>query len=151
MTAKEYLNQAYQIDRQIHVIRDKIDKMRDIATYKSPNFEDTGSHTSNNNATEDKILKLVEYEKQNERLINKLIDKRNEIERSISRLADPVQREILERRYLLYEPWERHYDSVSGRYVKGIVESMGYSRRRTFQLHGEALKNIALNCIELHL
>ena len=151
MTAKEYLNQAYQIDRQIQVIRGKIDKMRDIATYKSPQFEDTGSHSAENNSAENKILKFVEYESKQEELINNLIDKRNEIEHAISRLADSVQREILERRYLLYQPWESHYDTVSGQYVKGIAESMGYSKRRIFQLHGEALKNIALNCIELHL
>ena len=151
MTAKEYLNQAYQIDRQIQVIRGKIDKMRDIATYKSPQFEDNGSRTVGNNSTENKILKFVEYESKQEELINNLIDKRNEIEQAINRLADPVQREILERRYLLYQPWESHYDAVSGQYVKGIAESMGYSKRRIFQLHGEALKNIALNCIELHL
>ena len=59
MTAKEYLNQAYQIDRQIQVIRGKIDKMRDIATYKSPQFEDNGNNAKGNNSTENKILKFV--------------------------------------------------------------------------------------------
>lgn len=142
MTAKEYLNQAYQIDRQIQVIRGKIDKMRDIATYKSPQFEDTGSHSAENNSAENKILKFVEYESKQEELINNLIDKRNEIEYAISRLADPVQREILERRYLLYQPWESHYDAVSGQYVKGIAESMGYSPRQIYRIHGIALNKI---------
>ena len=142
MTAKEYLNQAKRIDKDIQLCRDQIDNLRGIAIYKSPNLKNNSSHSNSNNSAEDKIIKLVEYENRKEKLINKLIDKRNEIECVIDHVASPIQREILKRKYLLNEPFESHYDSVSGKYVKGIAEKIGYSVRWTIKLHGYALREV---------
>ena len=94
---------------------------------------------------------VVDYEKKANDMVNKLVEKRLEIERTIKCVPDDVQREVLERRYLLFQPWDSGYDKVTGEYIKGIYESMNFSRRQIFNLHGKALNSVALNCIELHL
>ena len=39
MTVKEYLSQAYILDRKINLNLEKIAKMRSALEYKSPNFD----------------------------------------------------------------------------------------------------------------
>lgn len=65
----------------------------------------------------DTLSKMADYERKvNEiidKLINKFIDKfvntRLQIEKSIQDVADDVQREVLERRYLLYQDLESDF------------------------------------------
>ena len=142
MTPKEYLNQAYKIDRRIQITRAKADKLLSAITYKSPQFDSIGGTGNSSDKLGEAMAKVIDYKRKADELVNLLIDKRLEIERTISLLEDPVQREILERRYLLYQPWESRYDDVSGECIKGIAESMGYSQRQIFRLHGIALKKI---------
>lgn len=151
MTAKEYLNQAFVIERQIRLTLEKAERMRDCLEYRSPSFEGTGSGGGSHDRIGSSVAKIADYERQADELVDRLIDKRLEIENTVKAVCNPVQREILERRYLLYQPWESRFDERSGKYVRGIADEMGYSRRRIFQLHGEALKKIAPDCIELHL
>ncbi len=142
MTAKEYLNQAYKIDRRIKITLAKAEKMRAIAEYKSPSTESTGGPGNGSDKLQNAVEKIIEYENKADKLIDLLVDKRLEIENAVQTICDPVQREILERRYLLYQCWESHSDEHTGEMVKGIAESMRYSRRQIFRLHGLALKNI---------
>ena len=151
MTAKEYLNQAYKIDRRIQITLAKVEKMRSGIAYKSPSLDSAGSPQGGSDKLSEAIAKVVDYEHKADELINKLVDKWLEIEQTIQSVQDAVQREVLERRYLLYQQWESRFDERTGEYIKGIAEEMGFSRRRIFQIHGEALKKIAPNCIELHL
>jgi hypothetical protein len=147
LTAKQYLGQAYKIDKRIKITLAKAEKMRSALEYKSPSFNGTGGGNSDKSAQlADTIAKIDEYEKRADELVDLLIDRRLEIERAIEGIDNPVEREILERRYLLYQSWESHYDAVSCEYIKGIADSMGYSQRRVFQLHGEALKKINVPC-----
>ncbi|MBQ6675717.1 MAG: hypothetical protein IJM75_06245 [Ruminococcus sp.] len=147
MTAKEYLSQAYVIERRIGIIRRKVQALRSALEYKSPNLQGSSGGAAGDRMSES-VAKIIEYEQRAESLVGILIDRRMEIEESINALADPVQREILERRYLLYEPWEGHFDENTGEYIKGIADSMEYTPRRIYQIHGEALKNISVNFSE---
>lgn len=144
MTAKEYLNQAFWLDRKIKITRAKAEKMRAIAEYKSPSMESTSGGNGNNEKILNAVEKIVEYENKADELINDLVSKRLEIENTIQAVCEPAQREILERRYLLYQPFESRLDKRTGEMAEGIAESMGYSRRRIFQLHDLALKNIQI-------
>ena len=144
MTAKEYLNQAFWLDRRINITLAKAEKMRAIAEYKSPSTENTGGSGSSSDKLQNTVEKIIEYENRADELIDLLVDKRLEIENAIQAVSDPVQREILERRYLLYQAWESHLDKHTGEITKGIAESMGYSIQHIFRLHGLALKNIQI-------
>ena len=151
MTTKEYLNQAYYIDREINLILAKADKLRQSLYGRAVTYDSTAVQSSGDKDTLGRTFeKIDEYERKANELIDSLIEKRIEIENTIKAVPDSVQREVLERRYLLFQEWDSGYDRNTGEYKKGIYEEMNFSRRQIFYLHGEALKSIALNCIELH-
>lgn len=151
MTAKEYLNQAYYIDREINLTLAKSDKLRQSLYGRAVAYDSTAVQSSEDKDVIGKTIeKIDEYERKANELIDSLIKKRIEIENTIKAVPDSVQREVLERRYLLFQEWDSGYDRNTGEYKKGIYEEMHFSRRQIFYLHGEALKSIALNCIELH-
>lgn len=141
MTAKEYLQQAYILDRRINITLAKIEKMESALEYKSPSFDSIGGSGQGDNMA-DTIAKIVDYKTQAQKLISELVDKRLEIEYAVQSVPDSVQREILERRYLLYQDWESRFNERTGEYIKGIAESMNYSPRWVFKQHGLALKNL---------
>jgi len=163
LTAKEYLTQAYKIERRINIIKDKIVKLRSQLEYKGISYDGLGA--SHGGASEDMsevIIKIAQYEERSKALADKLICQRLEIEKSIEDIQDDVQREVLERRYLLYQSWESglkwRTDRQTGNrrkvYVKGIAEDMGYSERQIYYTHGKALQNIVVpkkDCSELQL
>ena len=134
MTPKEYLQQAYKIDRKINLNLLKLQSMKDALHGRAVSYESDGSqHVSQGNAIENAILRVMEYEEQIDTEIDKLTEKRQEIERVIASVPDDVQREILTRRYLGYQKWEL------------IAVEMNYTLRRIFQIHGQALQYISLH------
>jgi len=154
LTAKEYLMQAYRIERRISIINDKIAKLRSQLEYKGISYDSSGaSHGGTREDISDVIIKISEYEERNKALADSLISQRLEIEQSIEDIQDDVQREVLERRYLLYQQWEGHFDRRTGEYIKGIAEEMGYCKRQVLRIHGKALKKISMppDVIECHL
>lgn len=130
----------------------KADKMRKSLYGKGQRFDDIGGGKSggDGDVIGKTIVRVMEYEEKANELIDKLVTARLEIERVIQSIPDAVQREILERRYLLFQQWDSGYDKATGDYKKGIYDSMNFSRRQIFRLHREALKNVALNGIEWH-
>lgn len=149
MTAKEYLNQAYKLDRKADMILQKADAMRKSLYGRGQSYE-SGGHSDSSDSIAKAIAKVVDYERKADEVIDKLIDKRIEIENLIKLVSDPVQREVLERRYLLYQSWDGFYDKISGQYIKGIYEIMGYSRSQVFKHHQKGLEvaKMRLNEIE---
>lgn len=132
MTKKEYLSQVYKMDRRIRILQGKVEKLRASLEYHSPSLESGGGGGSPDKMP-DTISKIMEYENQAAQLQAAYVDKYIEIDRAIHSVEDDTLREVLERRYLLYQKWDQ------------IAVEMNYSRRRATQLHGKALKNISLN------
>lgn len=130
MDAKEFLSQAYKLDRQAMLIVEKAEKLR-ASLY---GYQD---------ATE-AVAKVNAYEQQANAVIDELVDKRIEIENAIKTVPDETQREVLERRYLLFQRWDGRFDEYSGEYTQGIAEAMGYSRRQILRIHGTALQKIKI-------
>ena len=141
MTAKEYLSQAYKLDKQADMILQKADAMRKSLYGRGQSYE-SGGHSDSSDSIAKAIAKVVDYEQKADEIIDKLIDKRIEIENLIKLVPDPVQREVLERRYLMYQPFESGYDKRTGIYIKGIDEIMGYSARQIYRFHGYGLQKI---------
>lgn len=130
MTAKEYLKQIYRLDRRIELDRRKIEKLRAVLDYKPP----SGGSGSGSSADRipDTLAKIIEYEEQAERLTKRYIELYIEIEKAIAAVSDPVLREVLERRYLLYQKWEE------------IAEAMHRDLRWVYRLHGKALQQLTI-------
>jgi len=151
MTAKEYLQQAYLLDRKAEMLRAKAQRLRESLYGRGAATDTVKVKSSSQSTLEAAIAQVEEYESQADKIIIELVQRRLEIEQAIAAVPDEVQREVLERRYLMYQPWDSYYDKHTGVYVKGIYESMNYSRRQIFRLHGAALKSVALDGIEWHL
>lgn len=134
MTAKEYLQQAYMIDRRLKLNTERLSAARSALYGKAARYGSDGSKpVPRGNVTESAVLRVMELEERLAKEIDELTEKRREIERAVNAVPDEVQREVLTRRYLLYQKWEV------------ISREMGYTERRIFQIHGDALKNISVN------
>lgn len=134
MTAKEYLRQAYIIDRRLKLDTERLSAARSALYGKAVRYNSDGPKpVSRGNITESAVLRVIELEERLTKEIDELTEKRREIECAVGAVPDEVQREILTRRYLLYQKWE------------DISREMGYTERRIFQIHGDALKNISVN------
>lgn len=129
MTAKEYLQQAYIIDRKIKLDTERLSKMLAALYGRGVSCESDGSkHARQGNGFENALLRFMEQKKRLDTEIDQLTEKRQEIEKAIAAVPNEVQREVLTRRYLLYQDW------------KIIAQEMGYTERRIFQIHSSALK-----------
>lgn len=143
--AKDYLNQAYYIDRRIKLNLEKLEAMKSSLYGKGNSYQNDGSqHTFGDNSIERAITKVIEYEELIKAEIEELVCKRIEIDKAIQSVEDSVQRELLERRYLAFEKWNSYYNKRKKQYIKGIAESMGYSMSQIFKLHNRALLNMRL-------
>ncbi|MEZ3453344.1 MAG: hypothetical protein K1W17_03135 [Oscillospiraceae bacterium] len=129
MTAKEYLRQAYIIDRKIRLDTEKLAAARSALYGKAVRYDSDGSKpVPRGNVTESAVLRVMELEERLAKEIDELTEKRREIECAVGAVPDEVQREVLTRRYLLYQKWEV------------IAEEMCYSERQIFRIHGTALR-----------
>ena len=146
MTAKEYLNTAYEIERQVKLIELTIEKLKSQLEYAGISYENTAaSHGSGSFDKMPKVIeKVAEYEHKKQERALALIDKRLQIEQSIDALSDANQREVLTRRYILYQRLEGKFNEKNGKYIMGINDHMHYSKSAIYRIHGEALKNIVI-------
>lgn len=132
MTKKEYLDQVYKMDKRLRILQRKVEKLRSALEYHSPSYDSCGGSSSSDRMS-DTISKIMEYEQHAEQLRTEFVNKYTEIDEAIHNVDGDTLREVLERRYLLYQKWDQ------------IATEMHYSRRRVTQLHGQALKKISLN------
>lgn len=123
MTGKEYLMQIRNIQVKVNIIRNEIEVIKAKLGYQSPGFDSIGSHPKNS-YVEDKttrlVLRLSEKQKELEEELIKLEEKKTEIKAVLFQLENPLEIEVLYRRYFLCEKWDdialfAHY-SVS--YIK---------------------------------
>lgn len=132
MTAKEYLQQAYKMDKRIKILQGQVDKLRSALEYHSPSLEGS-SGSGNADRMPDTISKIMEYEQHAAQLQAEFVDKYTEIDKVIHSIEDDTLREVLERRYLLYQKWDR------------IAQEMHRDLRWVYRLHGKALNCIKVN------
>lgn len=133
MTPKEYLQQAYRIDRKIKLDIEKQSAMRSSLFGKAVSYESDGTqHTPHGNGIEAAMLRVLEYEERINAEIERLTDTRLKIEQVINLVPDDTQREVLTRRYLLYQKWEY------------IAVEMNYNIKWIFKLHGKALSKLTI-------
>ena len=149
MTAKEFLSQAYRLDRQAEMLLAKADKLRASLYGRGISYDGSRVKNGMSGDLSDVVEKVIEYERQADEAISMLVEKRLEIERAIAAVPDEIQREVLERRYLLYQPWETFFDKRTGERIIGIDEAMHYSVRQIYRIHGEALMSVNVSECQL--
>ena len=134
MTAKEYLSQAFWLDRKIDSKLQQVLALRELAEKTtSVMTEDVVSHTRNVCSVQDVIAKIVDLESEMNRDIDRLIDLKRDIGNAISKVDSPNEQIILEYRYLDRQSWH------------DIAEKIGLHPRTVFRLHEQGLRKIEKN------
>ena len=133
MTPKEYLNQAYWLDRRIDSKLEQLSALRDTATKTTAVMDgEVVSHTRNVHSLQDVIAKIMDMEVEINSDIDALVDLKRDIMRTIKEIENPEYQTLLELRYLCFKRWEE------------ISVIMNYSVRRIFQIHDEAMEKLVI-------
>ena len=129
VSAQAFLSQAYCMELQVQSKLQQIANLRALAT-QVHSFSSTEpvSHTRDVTAMQDTIAKIIEEEKILNSRIDRLVDAKREIREVIDLVEDVTLRLILEKRYLLFQPWEE------------IAIDLGITSRWAKDRHKEALK-----------
>jgi DNA-directed RNA polymerase specialized sigma24 family protein len=120
------------MDKRIRIIEAKAEKLRSAIEYSPPSLSGTGGGSSADRMP-DTISKIVEYEQRAAELRTLYVEKYIEIDKTIRNVTNTMQREVLERRYLLYQKWQQ------------IADEMNYSIQNIYILHRKGLQKIRLN------
>ena len=129
MTAKEYLKQAYLLDKQIQVEVKELEQLREMrGTIQGCTYGEKIGTNPNRNLEAPfikTIEKIWEYEQKIDAKINRLVDLRAAINAAIERL-------LLKYRYLKNESWE------------DISYDLNVSYRTVHRIHASALNNFVV-------
>lgn len=113
MTAKEYLNQAFYLDRRINSKLDMLATLKEMATKTTVVMQDdVVSHTKNVHALEDAVSKIVDMQNEINMEIDRLVDTKQEILRTIQEVQKPDYQMLLELRYICFRSWEEIADRL---------------------------------------
>ena len=130
MTAKEYLSQYRDADREIQAKVDQIARLRDLATHITSMSTGDRVQSSPENKIERICAKIADMEAEVDEEVDRLQEVKTKVERAIGTVPDASQRAVLTRRYINGERWER------------IAVELNYTYRHVTRLHGEALQKI---------
>lgn len=128
MTAKEYLRQLWQLDREINIKYQELEHLRASIGIKAMNREDVVNSGQTSDPVAETVTRIISMEEHINRKIDKLIDLRKKITDQIERMDSRIFRNILICRYVLMQNWD------------DVAESVGYERRYCIKLHGRALQ-----------
>ena len=127
MTAKEYLEQYLDANREINAKLDEIQNWRELATKTTRTFEGDETET-----TASLVAKIVDQDREVDRQIDKLVEIRQEIETLIHSLQDHRYRDVLQLRYINGKTWRE------------VAEQLHYSDRNITYLHEKALQILSV-------
>ena len=130
MTAKEWLNRGRNLNEEISALIKAKEKALYDACNVSIAYDKERVQTSQNNSTEAKFTRFVDYSKAIDERIDELYKIKLEIFKAISAVENGTYRTLLIERYINFESWEQ------------VADNMNYDRRQITRLHGEALKNV---------
>ena len=131
MTKKEYLNQAYWLDRRIDSKLEQLSALKDMATRTTSVMSgEVVSHTRNVSSMQDVIVKIISMENEVNADIDRLVDLKAEIMRVIKAVASPEHQTLLELRYLCFKDWP------------DIACEMHCSESNVYKVHSRALQAV---------
>ncbi|MBP5170298.1 MAG: DUF1492 domain-containing protein [Oscillospiraceae bacterium] len=130
MTAKEYLRQLWNLDREIEIKYRDLEELRaqiGIKAQPDPN-ENVGHSGNTSDPVSDIAVRIVQMEKRINKKIDKLISLKQKITAQIDGMENRNSRMILTCRYVLMQNWD------------DVADSLGYSVQNCYILHGRALQ-----------
>lgn len=133
LEAKKYLSQAFGLNQRIDSKLRQIDDLNNLATKATVTYSDMPKNPNHDGSRlEDTVIKIIELEEEINQEMQKLLELKKDIVRSINSVDDAVLQTILELRYLSYMSWEE------------IAVELDYSIENIFILHRKALARIVV-------
>lgn len=131
---KEKLGSVYVKYREYMLAEEKADQFRDMISLPAP--VDTSSdapktESSGSNATENRYIAALWYSEQADKKFREYMIARQGAEMIIGSVRFPDEKEVLTRRYIMFQKWEE------------IAEKMFISLRHIHRIHGQSLVNIS--------
>jgi DNA-directed RNA polymerase specialized sigma subunit len=131
MTIKEYLSQAFYLERKIKSKENQLEYLRVHVVYATPTITDMPKCTSSEKSKmENTLIKIIELESYINQEILKLIILKKDIEHSIKNVNNIACETILEMRYLEYLSWQ------------DVALKLNVSQDHVYYLHRKALELI---------
>ena len=132
---KARLGSVYVEYRAYKLAEEKCEQFRDLISAPAPvNFSaDTLPQEHSGNSTENKIVAALWYSEEVDKRFRAYILASQTVEGMISELKYYDQREVLTRRYIMFEKWS------------DIQKKMHISRARMFRLHDRAVETVTKN------
>ncbi|MBO6293806.1 MAG: hypothetical protein J6N51_16350 [Selenomonas sp.] len=128
MTAKEYLNRAWNVDQRINSKLHQLDSLKDMATKATSTLgTEPVSGTRNVQRMADTIDNIVALENEINDDIDRLVDLKRDVIKTISKVQDTNCLTLLELRYLSFKSWD------------DIAAEMNYTSRWVHIMHSKAL------------
>lgn len=131
---KNYLSQAYYIDRRIDVLQNELSMLESKLFRCTPSYSNTGSNSSPQPTFEYTIDRVIQYRDRLNTELNNLIDVKKSIKQFIEcNLSNNIQKIVLLKRYINYQRYE------------DIAIDINYSTRQVINIANKGIKNISLN------
>ena len=131
MTAREYLEQAYHLDQQINSKIEQVESLHALATKATATMNDSPvQQTRNSHSMADVILNIIDLENEINEDIDRLVDLKRDITRTLNLMENAELRTLLEKRYLCMKTWEE------------IGLEMHFTVRWAHRVHSDALRSL---------
>ena len=129
MDTKQYLGQIERLDKMIQNKLSEIYQLKTMACSVTVSNDNERVQTSSDkDRLGSTVAKIVDLEKETDRLVDSFIDKRSHVISQIDRLDNINYYNILSMRYVTRNTFEE------------IAKKTNWSIRKVFSIHGEALK-----------
>lgn len=133
MTAKEYLSQAYRLDKRIDSKIEQLKSLNLLATKCTTTLSDMPkSQSAGNSRLENTVVKIFDLQEEINRDIDSLVYLKRDIVRTIKSVQNAEYQIILELRYLCFKTWEE------------IAVQMNCSIDNVFKIRKNALKSVVI-------
>lgn len=127
---KEYLNQAYYIDKRIDMLNDELTMLESKLCKCTANYNSAGHGNNTRSAFEYAIDKVMQYRDRLNNEIDNLVSKKIEIKNTIDKLDDDKEKIILCKRYINFQNFE------------SIAEDLDITSRQVYKIYKKSLEKI---------
>ena len=132
MNAKDFLMRGINLERRVDTIKEQIEHYKALVNACSVTYSDSPKSTASNYKLEECTQKIMDLQEELCEAMADLVDVTCEISRAIQKIENYDYQDLLVKRYVLGEPWEK------------IATDLGYELRYIHKLHGRALQEIKI-------
>ena len=132
MNAKDFLMRGINLERRVETIKDQIEHYKSLVNNCTVTYSDSPKSTASNYKLEECTQKIMDLQAELCEAMADLVDVTCEISRAIQKIENYDYQDLLVKRYVLGQSWEK------------IADDMNYGIRNVHRLHGEALRELKI-------